>query len=127
MPIIIIFNGIVQVLTKRGLVVTNLIELAAHMNSIQVKSKTFSTVRQVITVTTVLCYIIYSVIKRFGNNPEWFWMPFVLVCANILFITSLFLRLYSDQALRTSSNIRWLAIQAIINVGLAILIFSYIK
>ena len=96
------------------------------MNSVQLKGKAFSTVRQVITVTTVLFYIIYSAIKRFADNQDLLWIPFVLVCANILLLGELSLRVYNDSTMRTSSNIKWLVIQASINVGLAILIFSYI-
>jgi hypothetical protein len=96
------------------------------MEVLQSKVKTFTTLRQVVTVATVVFYIMYSAIKRFADNPEFFWIPFILVCANVLLLTELSRNLYVDRTLRTKSNITWLVIQAIINVGLAILIFSYI-
>ncbi len=84
----------------------------------------FETLRSIINVTTVLFYILFSVIKRFLESASLMWIPAVLFFANALLIGEM---IYTSIKSKNSIEKKeWVWIQLIVNLGLAILSPSYL-
>lgn len=82
------------------------------------------TLRSIINVTTVLFYILFSVIKRFLESASLMWIPAVLFFANALLIGEM---IYTSIKSKNSIEKKeWVWIQLIVNLGLAILSTSYL-
>ncbi len=79
----------------------------------------------IITVLTVVFYIIYSALKRFTDNIQLFWIPIVLFSSNFLILLELVYLIKTKQLNSTKKEFNSLVIQIVINLGLAILITSY--
>ncbi len=82
------------------------------------------TLRSIINVTTVLFYILFSVIKKFLESASLMWIPAVLFFANALLIGEM---IYTSIKSKNSIEKKeWVWIQLIVNLGLAILSTSYL-
>ena len=82
------------------------------------------TLRSIINVTTVLFYILFSVIKKFLESASLMWIPAVLFFANALLIGEM---IYTSIKSKNSIEKKeWVWIQLIVNLGLAILSPSYL-
>lgn len=88
--------------------------------------KLVSKVLEIIPVLTVVFYILYSALKRFTDNVQLFWIPFVLFSSNFLILLELVYLIKSKQLNSTKKEFINLVIQALINLGFAILIISYL-
>ncbi len=81
---------------------------------------------EITPVLTVVFYILYSVLKRFTNNVQLLWIPFVLFSSNFLVLLELVYLIKTKQLNSTKKEFTNLVIQTVINFGFAILIISYL-
>lgn len=86
----------------------------------------FETLRSIINVTTVLFYILFSVIKRFLESASLMWIPAVLFFANTLLIGEMIYTSIKSKNSIEKKEWVWITIQLIVNLGLAILSTSYL-
>jgi hypothetical protein len=76
---------------------------------------------------TVLFYIVFSVIKRFGQRDFLFWIPFILFILNLLVqLGMLFSVVFNNYPIKKNSLI-WLIIRIVVNLTAAILTGTYLK
>ena len=61
-------------------------------------------VRGVISVMTVIGYILFSMVKRLWDNPKLYWLPLSLCVANCLIILEIVKSLYSKKISNIFSN-----------------------
>lgn len=83
-------------------------------------------IRNVISVMTVVVYILFSMVKRLWDNPTLYWLPLSLCIANCLLILETLYFLYPKKISGAFSDNKWIFIQLLINIGLIILILSYL-
>jgi hypothetical protein len=93
----------------------------------QTQLKRFLIIRNTITVVTVISYIAFSMVKRIWENQNLYWIPFIIVCANLMILFENTFTYLRNRNLHTKSNSFWLFNQFVINVALGILIYSYLK
>ena len=93
---------------------------------IEQTNKSFNLVKEIIIVTTVLFYIIFSIIKRFGNDAQLFWIPFVLFVCNFLILAEVAYSSYQKKSILSRKNKSWLIIQFIVTTVFLGLIGSYL-
>jgi predicted MFS family arabinose efflux permease len=79
----------------------------------------------IIPVLTVVFYILYSALKRFTDNVQLLWIPFVFFIFNFLFPLALVYLIKTNQLNSTKKELTSLIYQSLINLGLAIFIISY--
>lgn len=79
----------------------------------------------IIPVLTVFFYILYSALKRFTDNVQLLWIPFVFFIFNFLFPLALVYLIKTNQLNSTKKELTSLIYQSLINLGLAIFIISY--
>ncbi len=82
-------------------------------------------VLEITPVLTVVFYILYSALKRFTDNVQLFWIPFVLFSFNFLIPLALVYLIKTNQLNGTKKELTSLIYQSLINLGLAIFIISY--
>jgi hypothetical protein len=93
----------------------------------ETEHKTISVLGRITSVLTVLFYILFSVIKRFGQNEFLFWIPFVLFISNLLILLEMLHFVYfRDYPIRKNS-MKWLIIRIVLNFIAVILVESYLK
>ncbi len=78
-----------------------------------------------VTTATVLFYIIFSVIKRFGDNPQLFYIPFILFIANCFIVLEVLIHHKVKKIQLERKNKFWLYSQLVTNALFAVLVFSY--
>lgn len=97
------------------------------LNKGETEHKTISILGGVTSVLTVLFYILFSVIKRFGQNDVLFWIPFILFIVNLLILLKmLYTVFFRDYPIKKNSLI-WLVIRIVLNFFAVILVGSYLK
>ena len=97
------------------------------LNKGETEHKTISILGGVTSVLTVLFYILFSVIKRFGQNDVLFWIPFILFIVNLLILLKmLYTVFFRDYPIKKNSLIR-LVIRIALNFFAVILVGSYLK
>jgi len=97
------------------------------LNKSETKHKTISILGSVTSALTVLFYILFSVIKRFGQNDVFFWIPFILFISNLLILLKmLYTVFFRDYPIKKNSLI-WLVIRIALNFIAVILVGSYLK
>jgi len=97
------------------------------LNKGETEHKTISILGGVTSVLTVLFYILFSVIKRFGQNDVLFWIPFILFIVNLLILLKmLYTVFFRDYPIKKNSLI-WLVIRIALNFFAVILVGSYLK
>lgn len=84
------------------------------------------TLRSIINVTTVLFYILFSVIKKILESASLMWIPAVLFFANALLIGEMIYTSIKSKNSIEKKEWVWIIIQLIVNLGLAILSTSYL-
>jgi hypothetical protein len=89
------------------------------------EGKLVSKVLEITPVLTVVFYILYSALKRFTDNVQLLWIPFVLFSSNFLVLLELVYLIKKKQLNSTKKEFTNLVIQTVINLGSAILIISY--
>lgn len=87
----------------------------------------YEILRDVINVTTVSFYILYSFLKRFAENPKILWIPAILFFVNVLIIGEIIYASFKGKIGSVKKDRYWMAIQLIVNLGLAILCVSYLS
>lgn len=90
------------------------------------EGKLLPKVLEITPVLTVVFYILYSVLKRFTDNLQLLWIPFVLFSSNFLVLLELVYLIKTKQLNSTKKEFTNLVIQTVINFGFAILIISYL-
>ena len=97
------------------------------LNKGETEHKTISILGGVTSVLTVLFYVLFSVIKRFGQNDVLFWIPFILFIVNLLILLKmLYTVFFRDYPIKKNSLI-WLVIRIVLNFFAVILVGSYLK
>ena len=97
------------------------------LNKGETEHKTISILGSVTSVLTVLFYVLFSVIKRFGQNDVLFWIPFILFIVNLLILLKmLYTVFFRDYPIKKNSLI-WLVIRIVLNFFAVILVGSYLK
>lgn len=97
------------------------------LNKGETEHKTISILGGVTSVLTVLFYILFSVIKRFGQNDLLFWIPFILFISNLLILLKmLYTVFFRDYPIKKNSLI-WLVIRIALNFFAVILVGSYLN
>ena len=97
------------------------------LNKSETEHKTISILGSVTSALTVLFYILFSVIKRFGQNDVLFWIPFILFIVNLLILLKmLYTVFFRDYPIKKNSLI-WLVIRIALNFFAVILVGSYLK
>lgn len=97
-----------------------------EMEKVTKKAK-YETLRDVINITTVLFYILFSILKRFAENHQLLWIPAILFFANVLIICEIIYVSFKDNVNSEKKNRYWMTTQLIVNLGLAILCISYLN
>jgi len=97
------------------------------LNKGETEHKTISILGGVTSVLTVLFYVLFSVIKRFGQNDVLFWIPFILFISNLLILLKmLYTVFFRDYPIKKNSLI-WLVIRITLNFFAVILVGSYLS
>jgi hypothetical protein len=97
------------------------------LNKGETEHKTISILGGVTSALTVLFYILFSVIKRFGQNDVLFWIPFILFISNLLILLKmLYTVFFRDYPIKKNSLI-WLVIRITLNFFAVILVGSYLS
>jgi len=97
------------------------------LNKGETEHKTISILGGVTSALTVLFYILFSVIKRFGQNDVLFWIPFILFIVNLLILLKmLYTVFFRDYPIKKNSLI-WLVIRIALNFFAVILVGSYLS
>ena len=97
------------------------------LNKGETEHKTISILGSVTSALTVLFYILFSVIKRFGLNDVLFWIPFILFIVNLLILLKmLYTVFFRDYPIKKNSLI-WLVIRITLNFIAVILVGSYLS
>ena len=90
------------------------------------KGKNLNTYRDVIAVATVIFYILFSIIKRFGENENLIIIPLVLFFVNVLILFEIYFGLKKIGVQSRIKSKKWIIIQFFINLGFALLCLSYL-
>jgi len=97
------------------------------LNKGETEHKTISILGSVTSALTVLFYILFSVIKRFGLNDVLFWIPFILFISNLLILLKmLYTVFFRDYPIKKNSLI-WLILRILLNFIAVILVGSYLS
>lgn len=97
------------------------------LNKSEAEHKSISSLGSITSVLTVLFYILFSVIKRFGQNDILFWIPFILFISNLaILLEMLYTVFFRDYPIKKNS-LKWLVIRIVVNFVAVILVGSYLK
>src|SRR4051812_34350148 len=96
-------------------------------NIIENRTKPGVVIRNFINVMTVVSYIVFSMIKRLSENDKLYWIPFILVCANLAIIAEQVYSLYNKKELMERRTLILIIGQSLLNIALGILIFTYLR
>ncbi|MCA0380932.1 MAG: hypothetical protein LCH58_02130 [Bacteroidetes bacterium] len=98
------------------------------MNNTQQLNTTQKTqlIRSTVSVVTVISYILYSAIRRLEGDTKLFFIPLVISIASIAIIIETGIGVYKMHKTMPKKELRWMVLQTIINIGLALLCGSYI-
>ncbi len=86
-------------------------------------------VSNVLSITSVLFafhYIVFSIIKRFGENQKLFVIPLSLVLANFLILVEMIYIIKSNKAVSSKKQFYRLMLEIFMNLCFLILIVSYL-
>lgn len=83
-------------------------------------------IRSTVSVVTVVSYILYSAIRRLNADIQLFFIPLVLSIASIAIIIETGIGVYKMHKTMPKKELRWMVLQTIVNIGLALLCGSYI-
>jgi O-antigen/teichoic acid export membrane protein len=97
------------------------------LNKGETEHKTISILGSVTSALTVLFYILFSVIKRFGQNDVLFWIPFILFIVNLLILLKMLYTVFFRDYLIKKNSLIWLVIRSALNFFAVILVGSYLK
>jgi len=93
----------------------------------EAEHKTINISGSITSVLTVLFYILFSAIKRFGQNDVLYWIPFILFITNLLILLEmLYTVIFRNYAITRNSFI-WLIIKIVVNIVAIVLVGSYFK
>ena len=81
---------------------------------------------EVIVVLTVIFYIVFSIIKRFANNQQLFWIPIILFASNFLVLLGLIYLAKTKKLNNTKQEFRSLLGQAFLNLAFVVFIISFL-
>jgi hypothetical protein len=81
---------------------------------------------EVIVVLTVIFYIVFSIIKRFTNNQQLFWIPIILFASNFLVLLELIYLTKTKRLNSTKKEFRSLVGQAFLNLAFVVFIISFL-
>jgi len=96
-------------------------------NKFETEHNTISTLGSVTSALTVLFYILFSLIKRFGQNEFLFWIPFVLFISNLLILFEMVYFVFLKGYPITKNSLKWLIVRIVLNFIAVILTGSYLK
>ncbi|WP_416440433.1 hypothetical protein [Phnomibacter sp. MR] len=82
-------------------------------------------IRSIVNVVTVVSYILYSAIRRLDGDTKLFFIPLVISIASIAIIIETAIGVYKVHKTMPKKELLWMALQIIINIGLALLCGSY--
>lgn len=89
------------------------------------KSKCIDFVIKIISVSTVVYYILHSFIKRFAENQKLQFIPFVLFIINSLVLFEILLLVKQKKIDYASKNLGTIIFQIILNLSFSIFIFYF--
>jgi hypothetical protein len=88
------------------------------------EGKLVTKVLEITSVLTVVFYIVYSIIKRFTDNAQLYWIPIVLFFSNFLVILEIIYLIKTKKVTSSKKEFINISIQALINLGFTILIIT---
>ncbi len=83
-------------------------------------------VLEITIVLTVVFYIVFSVIKRFSNNEQMFWIPVILFASNFLVLVELVYLTKTKKLNSTKKEFVGLLIQTVLNLAFVIFILTFL-
>jgi len=97
------------------------------INRNEIEHKTISVLGKITSSLTVLFYILFSIVKRFGQNEFLFWIPFVLFISNLLILFEMLYFVFFRGYPIKRKSMNWLILRIILNFIAVILVGSYLK
>ena len=80
---------------------------------------------EIATVSTVVYYILHSVIKRFAENQKLQMIPFVLFVINFLILFEILILVKQKKIYYTSKNVRSIIFQITLSFCFSVYIFYF--
>jgi hypothetical protein len=97
------------------------------LNKSETEHKAISILGSITSALTVLFYILFSVIKRFGQNDVLFWIPFILFISNLLILLKMLYTVFFRDYPIKKNNLIWLILRILLNFIAVILVGSYLS
>ena len=82
-------------------------------------------VLDIYSILNVVSYIVYSAIKRFSDNEELLWIPFVIFTINFLILLEIFYKVKRGKSTLSKNNLFKFLFNIIFNFIFALFILSY--
>ena len=76
-------------------------------------------------IFNVVSYIVYSAIKRFSDNEQLLWAPFVIFVINFLILLEIFYKVKRSKSTLSKNNLIKFLFNIIFNFIFALFILSY--
>ena len=80
---------------------------------------------EIVKVSTVVYYILHSVIKRFAENQKLQFIPFVLLVTNCLILFEILILVKQKKIGYTSKNVRSIIFQITLSFSFSVYIFYF--
>ena len=85
-----------------------------------------SRVIEVSTALTIIFFIIFSIIKRFGDNQKLYFIPVILFLANFLILVELLYKIKRRKMVSKKKQIGNIVFQLVLNLCFIILVLTYL-
>ena len=82
-------------------------------------------VLDIYSIFNVVSYIVYSAIKRFSDNENLLWIPFVIFVINFLILLEIFYKVKRSKSTLSKNNLIKFLFNIIFNFIFALFILSY--
>lgn len=90
------------------------------------RTVTTEQLRNIIGVSTLIFYILFSIIKRFGSEQNLFLIPLLLFLANCTILVEIIIQHRKNRVNSERKSFRWVYFQLATNVVAALLSGSYL-
>lgn len=95
------------------------------MSNLKGNNKRILMSKNIVSIVTIVSYIIFSIIKRLLDNPKLYWLPLILLIANCIYLVRSFYVSYQTKEL-SNNIVIWYVIQFIVNIAFILFINTYL-
>lgn len=97
-----------------------------NLDKNEAEKKAINISESITSIFTVLFYIIFSAVKRFGHNDFLYWIPFILFILNLLILMEMLNKVIFRNYPVTRNSFIWLIIRIVVNLVAVILVGFYL-